>query len=59
MNANGSPAIVDWDHAMRVARYMSHLTGGRRWRVRQTGTIWIVHEVDQPVTIRKTNTEEI
>lgn len=53
MNSNESPAIVDWEHAMRVARHMSYLTGGRRWRVRQVGTLWIVHEVDQATTTRK------
>jgi hypothetical protein len=58
MNANETLPIVDWAFALKIANHMAARTGVRR-RVRQSGTIWIVHEVDQPVTIRKTNTEEI
>lgn len=52
MNANESLAIIEWETALRVANHMASRTGVRR-RLRQVGTIWIVHEVDQAPVTRK------
>lgn len=52
MNANESPAFRDWDLALLTANHMASRTGVRR-RLRQVGTIWLVHEVDQAAVTRK------
>lgn len=53
MNRNsGYLANYSGAEALRLALLMVETTH-RRWRVRQVGHIWIAHETDQPVVIRK------
>lgn len=55
MNHQSMPIFFSHPHALAVANAMASRTG-RRWRVRQSGPVshlWLVHEVDQPVVVRK------
>lgn len=53
MNRNtGYFANYSGSEALRLANTMASSTG-RRWRVRQVGHLWLAHETDQPVVLRK------
>lgn len=52
MNRNNMPFFAEPGVALDLANHMASNTG-RRWRVRQVGHIWLAHEIDQPVVLRK------